>query len=191
MDRGRLLLQGLDERAPGGYTYRRQLSYLSFWLFLAFLASLLAYFSWDVPVAGSVALNKLFMTFVVLTPIIVLLAFVPLEIDGIWDEGLSGRRTMIHRLIGRTFFSYERIVVVQIDKMSWGARRWKRLTVKDHRNKISLSFGDREHSNGFYQEALSVLERRCPNARWLERYVYVTKWDREVTRDPGPEVKAS
>ena len=55
MDRGRLLLQGLDERGPGGYTYGRQLSHLSFWLFLAFLASLLAYFSWDVPVARSVA----------------------------------------------------------------------------------------------------------------------------------------
>ncbi len=165
LGRGRLLRQGVDESGSGAYTYKRQLAFLGVWLLLALLASLLAYFSWDVPMAGSVAMNRIFKTGVTLMPIIVLLTFVPLEIDGIWDRGMSGRRTMVDRLMGRTFLAYERISVVQIDKMSYGSHRWKRLTVKGHGNKIALHFGDEEHSNGFYQEVLRVLERRCSNAR--------------------------
>src|SRR3990172_4437294 len=115
MDRGSLMLQGLDESWPGGSMYGRQLRFLGLLLSLTFLASLGAYFSWDVPMAGSVTLNKIYKTFIVLAPIIVLLLFVPLEIDGIWDKGLSsGRRSMIHRLIGRSFLEYERVSVVRI-----------------------------------------------------------------------------
>ena len=169
------------------YKYGGQILLLGFWLFLALGASLLAYFSWDIPMAGSVALNRVFKASLIFWPIIFSIITVPLEIDGIWEKGISARKFMVTRLMRRSFLEYGQITLVQIDKMNRGPYRWKRLTLKDQRNRITLHFGDQEHTNGFYEELFRFLEKRCPGARWMERTVFITKWEREVTRMPPSE----
>lgn len=126
-----------------------------------------------ITIAGSSGLAFIFNLFVFLV-LLYFLFFVPgtgLEIDAIYENGISHRyTTLFDRLRNENFHYYEDITNIEYGttKTIKGKSNYIRFFKYGERNSRMPYFCENMYKNDFYDRLIETLEENCPNAKWKE-----------------------
>ncbi len=168
-DRGKLLYRGIQGRWDD--TIEAQRFGLLTYVTGCIVGLLLAIFAviGTGTIMGSPLLGFLipFIIFLFCFPFVI--AMGGLEIDGIYENGITNRNDyLFKRLYAKSFHRFENIT-----KIGYGQYTWdnviKNFIIIYEDNSLSPacgSFNDKDFKNDFYERLVETLKEKCPNAIW-------------------------
>ncbi|MCK5291402.1 MAG: hypothetical protein KAR39_05260 [Thermoplasmata archaeon] len=111
----------------------------------------------------------IFWSIFLLAPFAVWASLIGLEVDGIYERGLSSRQTTLFgHLRGKGFASYDSIAAIKLDKIDGPKGPIERITVfiGDSDKPAIGPFWNTRYKNDFWNQLKIALRTNCRNARW-------------------------
>lgn len=104
-----------------------------------------------------------------LAPFAIWAGLMGMEVDGIYEGGISSRQTTLFgHLRGKGFVSYDSIAAIELDKIDGPKGPIERITVYigDSDKPAIDPFVNSEYKNDFWNRLKNALRTNCRNAKW-------------------------
>jgi hypothetical protein len=104
-----------------------------------------------------------------LAPPAIWAGLIGMEVDGIYEKGISSRQTTLFgHLRGKGFVSYDSIAAIGLDKVDGPKGPIERITVyiRDSDKPAIDPFMNTRYKNDFWNQLMNALRTNCRNAKW-------------------------